>query len=206
MPSAPIVEVDPVHPQPRTVERAAKVLEDGGLIAYPTDTYYGIGCDLLSKKAIDRLYGVKNRDRKKPLAFLCPDLSNVAEYAKVSNFAYRTMRQLTPGPFTFVLEATKLVPDMMQTKQKQVGIRVPQAPLMLAIAAKLGRPMVTTSATDMDGRVLIDAKEIKELLGSRLDLILDGGPQEEEPSTVVSLIDDQIEVLRQGKGILMMGD
>ncbi|PZR13916.1 MAG: threonylcarbamoyl-AMP synthase [Archangium gephyra] len=206
MPSAPILEVDPVHPQPRTVERAAKVLEDGGLIAYPTDTYYGIGCDLLSKKAIDRLYGVKNRDRKKPLAFLCPDLSNVAEYAKVSNFAYRTMRQLTPGPFTFVLEATKLVPDMMQTKQKQVGIRVPQAPLMLAIAAKLGRPIVTTSATDMDGRVLIDAREIKELLGNRLDLILDGGPQQEEPSTVVSLIDDEIEVLRQGKGILMMGD
>lgn len=206
MPSAPILEVDPVHPQPRTVERAAKVLEDGGLIAYPTDTYYGIGCDLLSKKAIDRLYGIKNRDRKKPLAFLCPDLSNVAEYARVSNFAYRTMRQLTPGPFTFVLEATRLVPDMMQTKQKQVGIRVPQAPLMLAIAAKLGRPIVTTSATDMDGRVLIDAKEIKELLGNRLDLILDGGPQEEEPSTVVSLIDDQIEVLRQGKGILVMGE
>ena len=126
---APIIEVDPVHPQPRTVERAVKVLEDGGLIAYPTDTYYGIGCDLNSKKAIDRLYGVKNRDRKKPLAILCPDLSDVAKYAKVSNFAYRFMRQLTPGPFTFVLEATKLVPDMMQSKQKQVGIRVPQAPL-----------------------------------------------------------------------------
>ena len=201
---APIIEVDPVHPQPRTVERAVKVLEDGGLIAYPTDTYYGIGCDLFSKKAIDRLYGVKNRDRKKPLAILCPDLSDVAKYAKVSNFAYRIMRQLTPGPFTFVLEATKLVPDMMQSKQKQVGIRVPQAPLMLAIAAALGRPIVTTSATDMDGRVLTDAKEIKEELGQRLDLILDGGPQPDDPSTVVSLIGDQIEVLRQGKGILMM--
>ncbi len=204
MPSAPIVEVDPVHPQPRTIERAAKVLEDGGLIAYPTDTYYGIGCDLNSKKAIDRLYGVKNRDRKKPLAILCPDLSDVARYAKVSNFAYRIMRQLTPGPFTFVLEATKLVPDMMQSKQKQVGIRVPQAPLMLAIAAKLGRPLVTTSATDMDGEMLTDAKAIKEELGARLDLILDGGPQPAEPSTVVSLIGDQIEVLRQGKGILGM--
>jgi tRNA threonylcarbamoyl adenosine modification protein (Sua5/YciO/YrdC/YwlC family) len=204
MASAPILEVDPVHPQPRTVERAAQVLEDGGLIAYPTDTYYGIGCDLLSKKAIDRLYGVKNRDRRKPLAFLCPDLSDVARYAKVSNFAYRTMKQLTPGPFTFVLEATKLVPDMMQSKQKQVGIRVPQAPLMLAIAAKLGRPIVTTSATDMDGEALIDAKAIKEALGNRLDLILDGGVQMAEASTVVSLIDDQIEVLRQGKGILMM--
>jgi tRNA threonylcarbamoyl adenosine modification protein (Sua5/YciO/YrdC/YwlC family) len=201
---APIVEVDVVHPQPRLVERAAKVLEDGGLIAYPTDTYYGIGCDLFSKKAIDRLYGLKNRDRKKPLAFLCPDLSDVAKYAKVSNFAYRTMRQLTPGPFTFVLEATRLVPEMMQSKQKQVGIRVPQAPLMLAIAAKLGRPIVTTSATTGDDDVLTDAKSIKEVIGNRLDLILDGGPQPTEPSTIVSLIDDQIEVLRQGKGILVM--
>jgi tRNA threonylcarbamoyl adenosine modification protein (Sua5/YciO/YrdC/YwlC family) len=203
MASAPIVEVDAFHPQPRLVERAAKVLEDGGLIAYPTDTYYGIGCDLFSKKAIDRLYGVKGRERKKPLAFLCPDLSNVSKYAVVSNFAYRIMRQLTPGPFTFVLEATKLVPEMMQSKQRQVGIRVPQAPLMLAISAKLGRPIVTTSATDDEGAVLTDAKDIKEHLGQRLDLILDGGVQPNEPSTVVSLIGDQIEVLRQGKGIIV---
>jgi tRNA threonylcarbamoyl adenosine modification protein (Sua5/YciO/YrdC/YwlC family) len=201
---APIVEVDPVHPQPRLVERAARVLEDGGLIAYPTDTYYGIGCDLFSKKGIDRLYGVKNRDRKKPFAFLCPDLGDVARYAKVSNFGYRTMRQLTPGPFTFVLEATRLVPEMMQSKQKQVGIRVPQAPLMLAIAAKLGRPIVTTSATLDENEALTDAKSIKDVLGSRLDLILDGGPQPSEPSTIVSLIDDEIVVLRQGKGILVM--
>lgn len=203
MASAPILEVDPHHPQPRLVDKAAQVLEDGGLIAYPTDTYYGIGCDLLSRKAIDRLYGVKGRDRKKPLAFLCPDLSDVSKYAIVSKFAYRTMKQLTPGPFTFVLNATKLVPDMMQTRQRQVGIRVPQAPLMLAIASRLGRPIVTTSATDQDGQTLIDAKDIKEQLGSRLDLILDGGVQPNEPSTVVSLIDDQIEVLRQGKGLIV---
>ena len=104
----------------------------------------------------------------------------------------------------YQLEATKLVPDMMQSKQKEVGIRVPQAPLMLAIAAKLGRPIVTTSATDMDGAVLTDAKAIKEALGQRLDLILDGGLQPEEPSTIVSLLNDEIEVLRQGKGILVM--
>ncbi|MBL8922363.1 MAG: threonylcarbamoyl-AMP synthase [Myxococcaceae bacterium] len=200
---APILEVDAQNPQPRIVERAAKVLEDGGLIAYPTDTYYGIGCDLLSRKAIDRLYGVKGRDRKKPLAFLCPDLSDVAKYAIVSKFAYRTMKQLTPGPFTFVLNATRLVPDMMQSKQREVGIRVPQAPLMLAIASRLGRPIVTTSATDQDGTVLIDAKDIKEHLGSRLDLILDGGVQPNEPSTIVSLVDDHLEVLRQGKGIIV---
>jgi tRNA threonylcarbamoyl adenosine modification protein (Sua5/YciO/YrdC/YwlC family) len=201
--AAPIVEVDPIHPQPRLVDRAAKVVEDGGLIAYPTDTYYGIGCDLFSKKGIDRLYALKDRDRKKPLSFLCPDLSDVARYALVSNFAYRTMKQLTPGPFTFVLEATRLVPQMMQTKQRQVGIRVPQAPLMLAIAAKLGRPIVTTSAQNDDGDVLVDAKDIKEALGNRLDLIMDGGVQPNEPSTVVSLIGDQIEILRQGKGIIV---
>lgn len=204
MATAPILEVDPMRPSPRHIERAAQVLENGGLIAYPTDTYYGIGCDLHSKKAIDRLYGVKNRDRKKPLAFLCNDLSDVARYAIVSNFAYRTMKQLTPGPFTFVLEATKIVPDSMQSKQRQVGIRVPQAPLMLAIAEKLGRPIVTTSATNADGDVLTDAKDIKENLGNRLDLILDGGVQPNEPSTVVSLIGDQIEVLRQGKGLIVV--
>lgn len=201
--AAPIVEVDPIHPQPRLVEKAAKVVEDGGLIAYPTDTYYGIGCDLFSKKGIEKLYALKDRDRKKPLSFLCPDLSDVARYALVSNFAYRTMKQLTPGPFTFVLEATKLVPLMMQTKQRQVGIRVPQAPLMLAIAAKLGRPIVTTSAQNDEGDVLVDAKDIKDALGNRLDMILDGGVQPNEPSTVVSLIGDQIEILRQGKGIIV---
>jgi tRNA threonylcarbamoyl adenosine modification protein (Sua5/YciO/YrdC/YwlC family) len=200
---APIVEVDAQHPQPRHVERAAQILEEGGLIAYPTDTYYGIGCDLQSKKGIDRLYALKDRDRRKPFAFLCPDLSDVSNYALVSNFAYRTMKQLTPGPFTFVLEATRLVPQMMQNKQRQVGIRVPQAPLMLAIAAKLGRPIVTTSATADDGRVLIDAKDIKDELGNRLEMILDGGVQPNEPSTVVSLIGDQIEILRQGKGIIV---
>ncbi|MBX7101393.1 MAG: threonylcarbamoyl-AMP synthase [Myxococcaceae bacterium] len=201
--AAPIVEVDAVTPQPRIVERAAEVLSDGGLIAYPTDTYYGIGCDLFSKKAIDRLYAMKDRDRKKPLSFLCHDLSDVSRYAKVSNFAYRTMKQLTPGPFTFVLEATQVVPQMMQTKQRQVGLRVPQAPLMLAIAARLGHPIVTTSATDRDGAPLIDARAIKDELGSRIDLILDGGVQPLEPSTVVSLIGDEIEVLRQGKGLIV---
>lgn len=201
---APILEVSAVHPQPRQIQKAAEVLEGGGLIAYPTDTYYGIGCDLTNRRAIDKLYALKGRDRRKPLAFLCPDLSDVSRYAKVSNFAYRTMRQLTPGPFTFVLEATKLVPEMMQSKQKQVGIRVPQAPLMLAIAAQLGRPIVTTSATTSSDDVLTDARSIKEALGGRLDLILDGGPQPSEPSTVVSLIGDEITILRQGKGIVMV--
>ncbi|SES84124.1 MULTISPECIES: L-threonylcarbamoyladenylate synthase [Stigmatella] len=200
--AAPILEVDLDNPQPRHVARAVEVLSRGGLVAYPTDTYYGLGCDLLSKKAIERLYQLKARDKKKPLSFLCPDLSDVAKYAHVSNFAYRTMKGLTPGPFTFILEATRIVPDMMMTRQKQVGIRVPDAPLARALAAGLGHPLVTTSASDGEDEPLIDARGIKEQLGHGLDLILDGGVTLMEASTVVSLIGDSIEILRQGKGRL----
>lgn len=200
--AAPILEVDIQHPQPRHIARAVQVLERGGVIAYPTDTYYGMGCDLMSKKAIERLYQLKGRDKKKPLSFLCPDLSDVAKYAHVSNFAYRTMKGLTPGAFTFILEATRVVPEIMMSKQKQVGIRVPDAPLARALAAGLGRPIITTSASDSEGEPLIDAKDIKEKLGHGLDLILDGGVTLMEPSTVVSLIGDSLEVLREGKGRL----
>lgn len=202
MASAPIIEVNAEFPQPRHIQRAVEILSSGGVIAYPTDTYFGLGCDLGSKKGIEKLYQLKGRDKKKPLSFLCPDLSDVAKYAHVSNFAYRTMKSLTPGAFTFILEATRLVPEAMMSKQKQVGIRVPDSELARALAAALGRPIVTTSATDDEGEPLIDAKDIKDALGHGLDLILDGGVRLMEPSTVVSLIDDQIEVLRQGKGQL----
>lgn len=200
--SAPIVEIHAEHPQPRLIQRAVEALAGGALIAYPTDTYFAVGCDLFSKKAIERLYALKQRDRKKPLSFLVPDLSDVAEYAHVSNFAYRILKQLTPGPFTFVLEATRIVPDMMMTKQKQIGIRVPEAPVARALAAALGHPLITTSAADLEGAPLVDARDIKEAIGKHLELILDAGVQQNEPSTVVSLIGDQIEVLRQGKGVL----
>lgn len=200
--AAPIIEVDALRPNPRLLQRAHEALERGGLIAYPTDTYFGVGCDLGSKRAIERLYTLKGRDRRKPFAFLCPDLSDVARYAHVSNFAYRTMKSLTPGAFTFILEATRAVPDLMMSKQKQVGIRVPDAPLALELARMLGRPIVTTSATDDEGNVLVSAQDIKRELGHGLDLILDSGVLHNEPSTVVSLLDDQIEVLREGKGKL----
>ncbi|HLL52194.1 MAG TPA: L-threonylcarbamoyladenylate synthase [Myxococcaceae bacterium] len=200
MPLAPILNVDSDHPNPHHAKRAVQVLQSGGLVVYPTDTYYGIGCDLFSKKAIERLYQLKGRDPRKPFAFLCPDLSDVSKYGHVSNFAYRLMKQLTPGPFTFVLKAMRVVPDMMMNRQKQVGIRVPDAELARMIAAELGHPLVTTSATNHEGEPLTDAHEIKEALGTQVDLILDGGIYPNEPSTVVSLIDDQVEILRQGKG------
>ncbi len=192
--------IDPNHPQPRTIGRAVASLEEGGLVAYPTDTSYGLGCDLHNKRAIEKLYQVKGHDRRRPMTFLVPDLSEVARYALVSNFAYRVLRHLTPGPFTFVLEATKLVPEQMQTRQRTVGLRLPSAEVPVALAHQLARPLVTTTAGEVEGEALIGADEIAERFGHGLALILDGGPLHGEPSTVLSLLGDRVELLRQGKG------
>ena len=198
--SAPILLIDAIHPQPRVLERAVAVLAKGELLAYPTDTCFGLGCDLLDRKAIDRLYVLKGRDRKKPLAFLVSDLAEVPQYAKVSNFAYRIMKRLTPGPFTFILEATRAVPEIMQTRQQTIGIRMPDSAVAQGLCRGLGRPIVTTTANSSEGEPLVDAKDIKDELGHGLSLILDGGIQQNEPSTVISLLGDQAEILRQGKG------
>jgi tRNA threonylcarbamoyl adenosine modification protein (Sua5/YciO/YrdC/YwlC family) len=197
---APIVAIDPAHPQPRHLDRGVALLREGELIAYPTDTYYGLGCDLSNKRAIDRLYLLKGHDRRRPMSLLVSSLSEVAQYAKVSNFAYRVIRHLTPGPFTFVLEATKRVPEAMQTRQKTVGIRVPDHPVVVGLCERLGHALVTTSANLRDGEVLIGAGDVQQVFGHGLSLVLDGGTQHNEPSTIISLVGDQVEVLRQGKG------
>lgn len=199
MADAPILAIDPNHPQPRHIERVVAALEAGHVIAYPTDTYYAIGCDLLNRKAVEKLYRLKGRPNGKPLSFLCADLSDISHYAKVSNFAYRVMKRLIPGPYTFVLPATRLTPEIALSKQKTVGIRVPDAPIPIAIVERLGHPLLTTSATFGD-EALIDARDVKDHLGHGLALVIDGGVQLVEPSTVLSLVEDQVEVLREGKG------
>jgi tRNA threonylcarbamoyl adenosine modification protein (Sua5/YciO/YrdC/YwlC family) len=198
--AATIVSIDSNHPQPHHIGRAVAVLEAGGVIAYPTDTYYGLGCDIFNKQAIERVYQLKGRERKKPLSFVCADLSDITKYAKVSNFAYRVLRKLTPGPYTFVLEATKVVPELMTTKQKQVAIRVPDSAITRALVEGLGRPLLSTSASGLDGEVLIDPTDIRDQLGHGLDMVIDGGYQLNEPSTVLSLLNDEVTVLREGKG------
>ena len=199
--AAPLVPIDAEHPQPRTIERASQVLADGELIAYPTDSCYALGCDARSKRAVERLYTLKGRDHRKPFALLVPDLSDVARYAIVSNFAYRVLRQHTPGAFTFVLPATRLVPELLLNKQKQVGIRVPAAPVATELARALEGPLVTTTATGEDGEPLADPRDIKARYGHALAVVLDAGLQAGHPSTVVSLLGDQIDILRQGGAI-----
>jgi tRNA threonylcarbamoyl adenosine modification protein (Sua5/YciO/YrdC/YwlC family) len=197
---APIQSIDPRNPQPRHVARAVSILEAGGIVAYPTDTYFGLGCDLFQKKAIERLARLKRRSEKKPFAFLCASLSEAAQYAIIDNDNYRLIRRLTPGPYTFVLDATRIVPRTALTRQRQVGVRIPDAPVALALVTGLGRPLATTSATLPDGETLIDAADIQKRLGHELDLILDGGSILNERSTVIDLTSGKPAVLREGKG------
>lgn len=198
--AAPILAIDPEHPQPRLIEKAVSVLSSGGLLALPTDTYYGLGCDLFDKRAIERIYQLKQLPRTHELAFICADLAEISRYAIVENAAYRVLRRKTPGPFTFVLPATRLVPDLVLRRQKTVGIRVPQSPIALEIVRRLEHPLISTSAATPDGEVLIDPKDIKDKLGHGLDLILDAGYRPNEPSTVVDLTGPEPRVVRQGKG------
>lgn len=196
-----ILEINPTHPEPRKIKQVVDVLAKGGIIAYPTDTYYGIGCDLFNKGSIEKIYQLKRRSSHQPFSFICSDLKNISEYAQVTNYAYKTMRRLLPGPYTFVLEGSRLVPKIMLTKRQTVGIRVPDHAICLAIVQDLGHPVISTSATDPENNTILGTpQEIKEKLGHAIDLIIDGGAVPGRPSSVISLIDDTPEILREGIG------
>lgn len=195
-----ILSLNPETPQPRLIARVVECLKQGGVIAYPTDTIYGLGCDIFNKKGVKKLYQIKRRDPKKPFSFICADLSDVAVYAQVSNFAFKIMKRYLPGPYTFVLEATRIVPDLLTTKQKTVGIRIPDNPIALAIVQQLGHPLVTTSVNISGEDPCYDPAEIEAAIGRQIDLVVDGGIVMGEPSTVISLVDDQVTILRQGSG------
>ena len=196
-----ILEINPQHPEPRKIKQVAEIIANGGIIAYPTDTYYGIGCDLFNKESIDKIYQLKRRSAQQPFSFICSDLKNISEYAQVTNYAYKTMKRLLPGPYTFILEGSRLVPKIMLTKRRTVGIRVPDHAICLAIVQELGHPIISTSATDPETSSILETpQEIRNKLGHALDLIIDGGAVNGRPSSVISLIDDTPEVLREGAG------
>lgn len=195
-----LLSINPQNPQLRLISRVVDSLKQGGVVAYPTDTTYGIGCDIFNRKGVKKIYQIKQRDPRKPFSFICADLSDVANYAQVSNFAFKIMKRHLPGPYTFVLEATRIVPDLLTTRQRTVGVRIPDNPIALAIVRELGHPLVTTSANVSGEDAYHDPLEIEEAMGRLLDLVVDGGVLLGEPSTIISLVDDRIEVLRQGSG------
>ena len=195
-----LLQINPQNPQPRLIKRVVEVLENGGVVAYPTDTLYGLGCDIHNKKALKRLHQIKGQAVSKPFSFICPDLSDISRYALVTNYAYKTLKRLLPGPYTFVLTGSREVPNMMLTRRKTAGIRVPDHPIPLAIVQELGRPLASATASDSDGHELLHAWEIDELWGRQLDLVVDGGPVPGQSSSVISLVDDQPEIIREGAG------
>ena len=195
-----LLKINPHNPQERQIQRVVDIIRKGGIVAYPTDTFYGIGCDIMNKKAIEKIYTIKQRNKNKPFSFICPDLKDISLYAKVSNFAYRNMKRLLPGPYTFVLSGSKMVPKMMLTKRKTAGIRVPDNKIALAITSKLGHPVISTSATCPDGRIFENPSLLHDHFIKTIDVVIDGGPVPGAPSSVISLIDDIPEIIRYGAG------
>ena len=195
-----MLSINSQNPQMRLIRKAVDILRQGGIIIYPTDTVYGLGCDLSNKKGIERIYELKRRNRKQPLSFICSDLKHISQYAKVTDYAYKTMKRLLPGPYTFILEASRLVPKIILPKRSTTGIRVPDNQICLDLIKELGQPIISTSVKTEDGEDLGTPYEIEERFGRMVDLIIDGGIIIPEPSSVISLVDDNIEIIRNGKG------
>lgn len=194
-----IIEINPHHPPPRKIERAVDSLRRGGVIAYPTDTVYGLGCDLFNKKATDRLYQIKGAKKTQRMAFVCADLAQVARYAIVDDHTYRILKRFLPGPYCFILPATREVPKMVQTNRKTVGIRIPDNPVATALVEALGGPIISTTAARPGEEPDPDAQELDARFPS-LDLVLDAGACGLTPSSVIDLTGSEPVVVREGAG------
>jgi tRNA threonylcarbamoyl adenosine modification protein (Sua5/YciO/YrdC/YwlC family) len=197
-----VIKVHPINPEERLISKAVAILQAGGIVIYPTDTVYGLGCSVESKEAIERIYLVKRQRKDKPFSFVCSDLSHISEYAHVSNMAFKTMKHLIPGPYTFILPAAKMkqLPKILISKRKTVGIRVPASRIALALVGKLGHPILSTSVTTETGRILNDPDEIATEFRNAVDVIIDGGKLVSEPSTVLDLTGEEPEIVRKGAG------
>ena len=196
-----LLEINPQNPQLRLIQQVTEALRSGAVICYPTDSGYGMGCDLFNPKAIRRIAQIKKRPAQKPFTFLCSSLKNISEYAHVSNTAYRLMKKCLPGPYTFVLPGTKLVPKAMASKQKTVGIRVPADPICQLLLTALDNPLVNTSMPIMEGAApLFDPYDVDLAFGKLVDLVIDGGPMWPNRSSMIDLTGDAPVILREGQG------
>lgn len=196
------IEIHPQNPQPRLIRQAVEITQSGGVIAYPTDSSYALGCRIGEKSAVERIRRIRQLDDKHNFTLVCCDLSELGIYAKVDTSAFRLLKAYTPGPYTFILNATREVPRMLlHPKRRTIGVRVPQHPITLALLEALGEPLMSVSLIlPGDDEALGDAWEIRERLEHFVDLVIEGGPGGLQPSTVISLADDEPEVIRVGAG------
>ena len=196
------IEIHPQNPQPRLIRQAVEIIQSGGVIAYPTDSSYALGCRIGEKSAVERIRRIRQLDDKHNFTLVCCDLSELGIYAKVDTSAFRLLKAYTPGPYTFILNATREVPRMLlHPKRRTIGVRVPQHPITLALLEALGEPLMSVSLIlPGDDEALGDAWEIRERLEHFVELVIEGGPGGLQPSTVISLADDEPEVIRVGAG------
>ena len=200
-----LVKIYPENPNPREIKKIVQIIEDGGLVIYPTDTIYGVGCDISQPKAVARLAKLQGLDMDKVyFSFIFNDLSQISEYTKpMSNAAFKLLKRNVPGPFTFIFEANNNIPKLFKTRRKTVGIRVPDNNITRSIVAELRRPLLSSSVHDVEDEVteyITDPELIHERYGSQIDAVIDGGYGDNQPSTVIDCTTDDFEVIRVGKG------
>ncbi len=188
------------HPQPRKLQRAMEILQEGEILCYPTDTGYGLGCDMNQRKAVEKLYRITNRPKNKPGALLASSFKQVSQYCYIGDIAYRVAKRVLPGPYTLILQATKEVPRHLQGKRKEVGIRIPDHPVILGILELMGTPLLNVTANDLSGQYIDDPREIEDLYGKLIGAVIDAEILPENPSTIVDLTTATPEVLRLGVG------
>ncbi len=201
-----LIKIYPDNPNPKAISQVVDCLRDGGIVIYPTDTIYGIGCSIESHSAVDRIIQMKRIDtRKAHLSFICNDLSNISDYTRpISSTVFKLMKRNLPGPFTFILNANNNVPRLFKNKKKTVGIRIPDNSIIREIVRELGVPVLSASVRDEDEVIeySTDPELIHEKFNHIADIVIDGGYGDNEPSTVVDCTGDSYEIVRQGKGIL----
>lgn len=199
-----LIKIYPENPNPRDVKQVVECLQDGGIIIYPTDTIYGIGCDIFKPKSIERIVEIiGDKKKKSTLSFICYDLSHLSDYAKpIPNHIFKAMKKTLPGPFTFILEANNQVPKIMQSKRKTVGIRIPNNNIIREIVKELGNPILSASVKDDDEIIeyTTDPELIHEKFGNRVDIVIDGGYGDNVPSTIIDCTANELEIVREGKG------
>lgn len=205
--SAILLEIHPKNPDARKIKQAIEIIQNGGLVIYPTDTLYGLGCDITNTKAVERICRIKNiKPEKASFSFICADLSNISFYAKpFGNAVYKVMRKNLPGPFTFILDASSQIPKMLKNNRKTIGIRVPNSPIVAQLVEGLEHPIMSTSITNIDDDISpypTDPYEIYEEYKNLVDLVIDGGFGGNVPSTVVDCTSGEPEVVREGLGVL----
>ena len=202
--TAELVRIHPLNPEGRKIQRTIEILKRGGIIIYPTDTIYGIGCDLMNRKAIERLCHVMDiKPHKLDLSFICNDLSHISEYVKrIDTPVFKILKKALPGPYTFILESSSKVPRILNVNKKTVGIRIPDHAIPRSIVEQLGNPLITSSIKDDDiiKEYTTDPEEIYEDFKHSVDLVIDGGPGNNIPSSVIDCTGDQIVVVREGLG------